>query len=299
MVRIAVVGSLMMDLVVRAPRLVREGESLIAHSLETFVGGKGGNQATAAARLGADVHMIGRVGNDDFGRSILEALRSEGVDTTCVSVDDAEGSGTAIPIVLDDGSNAIYALPRANLRLNASHIDAAREQIAAADMLVVQFETGMDAVIAALTLARAAGVPTLLNPAPIAAHPPETLTLASILVANEVEAAALAPEARGDHEREVRALLDRGPGLVIVTLGELGAVWSDGGPYVSAPPFPVQSVDSVGAGDAFCGALAVALAEGAPHAEAVRFASAAGAIAVTRPGATGALPTRDQISGLL
>ncbi len=299
MVRIAVVGSLMMDLVVRAPRLVREGESLIAQSLETFAGGKGGNQATAAARLGADVAMIGRVGNDDFGHALVQSLGSEGVDTAAVSVDEDHGTGVAVPIVLDGGANAIYALPRANLRLNASHILAGRDHIVRADMLVVQFETGIDAVLVALTIAREAGVPTLLNPAPIVPHPPETLTLATIIVANEVEAAALVPAARGNHQAEVESLLRPGLELAVVTLGERGALWSDGGPCQSAPAFPVSAIDSVGAGDAFCGALAVALAEGMSHAGAVRFASAAGALAVTRPGATAALPTREHIAALL
>jgi len=145
MVRIAVVGSLMMDLVVRAPRIPVVGESLIAHSFQTFIGGKGGNQATAAARLGAEITMIGRVGDDDFGRAIVANLRNEGIDTTAVFTDPATGTGVAVPIVLDDGNNAIFAIPRANLALDAADIERARPAIEAAGVLMVQFEVGMAA----------------------------------------------------------------------------------------------------------------------------------------------------------
>ena len=289
----------MMDLVVRAPRLAAEGESLIGHSFQTFIGGKGGNQATAAARLGADVSMIGRVGDDDFGRAIIAQLQHEGIGTTHVGIDPAEGTGVAIPIVLDDGRNAIYALPRANLALNASHIDRARDLIASSDMLVLQFETGMGAIVAAMRVAREAGIAVLLNPAPIAPHPPAALELPTIIVANEVEASSLVPEADGDHEREARLLSGPSGRLAVVTLGEDGSVSCVGGRVHQQSAFSVAAVDTVGAGDAFCGALAVALTEGMPATEAVRFASAAGAIAVTRPGATVGLPSRSEISSLL
>ncbi len=299
MVRIAVVGSLMMDLVVRAPRLAREGESLIGRSFGTFIGGKGGNQATAAARLGAEVAMIGRVGADDFGRAITAQLANEGIDTTNISIDDAEGTGVAVPIVLDDGANAIYALPRANLALAPAHIEAARDAITSSDMLVIQFETGMEAVVAAIRTAVGAGVPVLLNPAPIAPHPPESVSLPTVIVVNEVEAAALAPSAGGNHVAEALALSGPAGRLAVVTLGEKGAVFAHAGETAGQSPFLVEAVDSVGAGDAFCGALAVALANGRPHAEAVRFASAAGALAVTRPGATAGLPTIRELESFL
>lgn len=299
MVRIAVVGSLMMDLVVRAPRLALEGESLIGRSFETFIGGKGGNQATAAARLGASVTMIGRVGEDDFGRAIAAQLVSEGIDTTHVTSDPGEGTGVAIPIVLDDGSNAIYALPRANLALSPAHIEAARPAIAASDVLVIQFETGMDAVVAAMRAANSAGVPVLLNPAPIVPHPPEALAIPSVVVANEVEAAALAPAANADHISEARHLSGPTGRLAVVTLGAEGAVLAHAGEIGAQPPFAVEAIDSVGAGDAFCGALAFALARGKPPGEAVRFAAAAGALAVTKPGATGGLPTLSDVEAFL
>lgn len=289
----------MMDLVVRAPRLAREGESLIGRSFETFIGGKGGNQATAVARLGAEVTMIGRVGDDEFGRAIVARLEGEGIDTAHISIDGREGTGVAVPIVLDSGENAIYALPRANLTLSPEHIEAADEVIAASDMLVLQFETGMDAVASAMRVARKAGVPVLLNPAPIAPHDPEILDLPTVIVANEVEAALLAPNSHGDHGQHALHLSGASGRLAVVTLGEAGAVFAVSGETGSQEAFSVEAVDSVGAGDAFCGALAVALAGGQSAKDAVRFASAAGAIAVTRPGATGGLPTLDELASFL
>jgi ribokinase len=299
MVRIAVVGSLMMDLVVRAPRLPTVGESLIAHSFQTFIGGKGGNQATAAARLGAQVAMVGRVGDDDFGRAIVANLRNEGIDTSNVFADPANGTGVAVPIVLDDGNNAIFAIPRANLAMDVAGIEGARVAIENADILMVQFEVGMAATEAAMRIARAAGRPVMLNPAPIASYPPGLLALADILLPNEVEAAALAPGARGDHRREARALLAHGVRAVVITLGEQGALVATPGQLTEVPAFPVMAVDSVGAGDAFCGAFAVALAEGATPVQAARFGAAAGAFAVTRPGAAASLPSRSEVQRIL
>lgn len=289
----------MMDLVVRAPRMAVAGESLIGTGFATFVGGKGANQATAAARLGAEVAMIGKVGDDDFGRSIVAALAAEGVDTSHVSVSREDGTGVAVPIVLDDGQNAIYAMPRANLALSAADIDAAREAIASAAMLVLQFETGMEAIVRAIEAARAARVPVLLNPAPIAPHPAEVLAGADIIVANELEAAALVPAAGGDHGVEAAALAAGGARLAIVTLGEGGALYVAGEERGHQPAFAVKAIDSVGAGDAFCGALAIALCEDMPPGEAVRFACAAGALTVTKPGATAGLPIRAEVEALL
>jgi len=288
----------MMDLVVRAPRLPVVGESLISHSFRTFPGGKGGNQAIAAARLGASVTMVGRVGDDDFGRALLRSLQADGVDTSHVSVDPEAGTGVAVPIVLDDGQNAIFAIPQANLNLGAADIEKARIAIAAADALLVQFEVGMVATEAAMRAARAAGVRVFLNPAPLAVFPEGMLAVATTIVANEVEAAALIPEAAGDHLAEVAALAAIA-GSAVVTLGAEGAVFQEGSTAGSALPPPVAAVDSVGAGDAFCGALAVALSEGRSFAEAVHFANAAGALAVTRPGAQAALPSRLELDALL
>lgn len=299
MPRVAVVGSLMMDLVVRSPRLPELGESLIASGFQTFVGGKGGNQATAARRLGAEVAMVGRVGDDEFGRAIVANLAAEGIDVRQVSVDPVTGTGVAVPIVLDDGNNAILAVPRANLALGPDDIRRAAPAIESADVLLVQFEVGMEATALAMRIARDAGRTVILNPAPIAPYPPGMLASADVLIPNEVEASALAPAAGGDHEREAAALLGDGPGGVVITLGENGALVATSGAVTRIPAFPVAAVDTVGAGDAFCGAFALALASGAPLFEAARYGSAAAACAVTRPGAAAALPFRSEVAQIL
>ncbi len=290
----------MMDLVVRVPRLPLPGESLIGRDFATFVGGKGGNQAIAAKRLGAgQVAMIGRVGADRFGEKVLEALAADGVDCAHISRDAEVGTGVALPMVFDDGSNSIISVPQANMTLTGAHIAAAKEAIQGADLLLVQFEVSMEATLAAMRAAREAGMRVVLNAAPIAPEPGPALALATYLVVNEVEAAALAPEANGDHVREAMELLARGPGAVIVTLGEGGAIVAtqDGSEFV--PPFRVDAVDSVGAGDAFCGGFAVAVAEGMRLPEAARFGSAAGAVSVTRRGAAASLPLREEVEALL
>ena len=298
-VRVAVVGSLMMDLVVRVPRLPVVGESLVASDFQTFVGGKGGNQAIAAARLGAgEVAMIGRVGADAFGDEIIGTLRRDGVDCTFVTCDPQGGTGVAVPLVFDDGRNSIAAIPRANMRMTAADVRAARDAIEVAGVLLVQFEVAMEAVGEAVAIAHAVGVPILLNPAPVAAAPDGLLSKVAWLVPNEVEAAALAGAGNDPHAHaeQLRAL---GAERVVVTLGEKGALILDRGGATAVEAFPVQAIDSVGAGDAFCGALGVGLAEGMALHKAVRFASAAGAISVTRAGASPSLPARTEVEALL
>lgn len=290
----------MMDLVVRAPRLPQVGESLLAHDLRMFVGGKGGNQALAALRAGAGpVSIIGRVGLDAFGDQIVETLESNGLDCRQISRDPEVGTGVAVPIVFDDGQNSIFAIPRANLQLSDGDIDAAADAIRSARMLLVQFEVSMAATVRAMEIAREAGVRVLLNPAPIAPHPPEILALATYLVVNEVEAAALAPGADGDHLAEARLLLSAGSAAVFVTLGEQGSIVVSEGLAEFVAPFSVEAIDSVGAGDAYCGALAVALVEGLGLLESARFASAAGACSVRHPGAAASLPPRAEIEAML
>lgn len=296
--RIVVVGSLMMDLVVRAPRLPLPGESLLSHSFRTSPGGKGANQAVAASRLGAQVTMVGRIGQDRFGEILRTRLEEAGVDTGNVTTDPEIGTGVAVPIVLDSGDNAILAVPQANMKLGPPDIEAARGAIESANMLLLNFEAGMPAVEAAARVAAAAGVPILLNPAPIAPHSPMLLAMARVLVANEVEAAALVPEAHGDHARELKDLQRMAP-RVLVTLGSEGLLGGDIDGTFSLPAFQVNAVDSVGAGDAFCAALAVCLSEGAGIRDAATFASAAGALAVTKPGAQEALPTRQEVEAFL
>jgi len=299
-VRIVVVGSCTVDMVARVERLPLPGETLFARSLETFVGGKGANQAIAAKRLGAEhVTLIGRVGTDAFGERVVEALQADGIDTRHVAVDPEAGTGVAIPLVFDDGGNSIVSVPRSNMRITPFDVEAARSAIAEAHALLLQFEAPVACNVLAARLAREAGVMMILNTAPVNDCPPELLSLADVLVANEVEAAALAPGNPATPVEQARAFLAAGPRLAIVTLGADGAVFASAGGAGHAPAFPVEPVDSVGAGDAFCGALAVAMAEGADLPSAVRFASAAGAVAVTRPGAAPSLPLRAEVDALL
>lgn len=298
--RIAVVGSLMLDITVRAPRLPQVGESLTGYEAAMFVGGKGGNQAIAAARAGAGhVTMVGRLGADGFGERILAALKEDGVACEHVRADASVGTGVAIPMVFDDGANSIIAIPNANLAMTAADVHAAKEALTGADLVLVQFEVAMEAVEAAIALAHAAGVRVILNPAPMRPYSPALLRQTTILVANEIEAAALVPAAEGDHAEEGWELLARGPAAVIITLGAEGALVTTQEGQEFVPPFRVASIDSVGAGDAFCGALAAALAEGQPLLAACRFASAAGALCAARPGAAASLPTRTEIEALL
>jgi ribokinase len=288
----------MMDLVVRLPRLPVAGESLFAHDFRTFVGGKGGNQALAAARLGAEAVMVGRVGADVFGEEIVRTLEGSGVDCSAVRRDTETSTGVAVPMVFDDGGNSILSAPQANLRLSPADVEAAGALIERADVLLVQFEVAAEATKRAVELAREASVPVMLSPAPFDAAQAELVALADYLLPNEVEARLLEPEL-AEPEAQAVELRKRGPSTVVVTRGEQGAVVASEAGVEAFAAYPVKAVDSVGAGDAFCGALAVALAEGAPFGEAVRFACAAGAICVTRPGAAASLPTREEVLALM
>ena len=297
--RIVVVGSLMQDIVVRAPRLPAADETLFGHSVDLFTGGKGGNQAIAAARLGAfHVHMVGKVGVDAFGDNIVAALDAAGVDTTWVARDSATGTGIAIPIVLDDGSNSIISVPRANLALTAADIERSRDAISSAEALLIQQEVALEASLAAVRIAREAAVRVVFNAAPVDPGASDLLAFATVLVVNEPELDALVPSP-GDARTRLHELHAAGPEIVVLTLGEAGSIVSTRDGQWLVDPFPVEQVDSVGAGDAFCGALAVRLAAGDDVLLAARFASAAGALAVTRPGAAASIPTLDEVQGLL
>ena len=294
--RVAVLGSITMDLVFRVPRLPVAGETLFAESFELLDGGKGLNQAIAAARLGAAAALIGRVGADGYGERLVGRAAGEGVDVSAVKRDAEAATAVAVPLVVSSGDNVIVASAGANGRVSAADIREARAVIAGADVLLLQFETPLEAVIEAALIAHAAGRTVILNPAPARLIPPTLAGCVDILVVNEVEAAALA----GAGEPGEQALrLAVGRRAAIVTLGPAGGAWAESG---TARPFSahhVAAVDAVGAGDAFCGALGAALADRRPLAEAVAFANAAAAISVTRHGAAPSLPTRFEVESLL
>ncbi len=289
----------MQDLVVRAPRLPVVGETLFGHSFEMFAGGKGGNQAIAAARMGAgEVSMIGAVGDDAFAPRIIATLEDAGVDTKHVDRAAPEGTGVAIPVVLDGGANSIFSIPRANMGIGVGRVEAAAELIARADLLLLQSEVSGEANLAAARVAASAGVPVVLNAAPVAPLPEGLWEFVTVLVVNEPEADALVPFG-GDRLAQARALRELGPETAIITLGAEGAVAMARGFEGVVPAYQVRAVDSVGAGDAFCGALGVGLTEQLPLREALRLGSAAGAIAVTRQGAAPSLPSRNEVEELV
>lgn len=294
---LVVVGSANTDLVVRCPRIPEPGETVLGGGFLQASGGKGANQAVAAARLGARVRFVARVGRDPFGAAALAAYAAEGIATDHCREDPAAASGVALILVDGDGENAIAVAPGANARLSPADVDRAAEAIRGAALLVLQLEVPGDTILHAARIAHDAGVPVLLDPAPVpdAGLPTGLLELVTILKPNESEAARLSGLAVDDVAGGIaaaRALRARGPRLVVVTLGSRGAVVADADGEGVVPAFPVTAVDSTAAGDAFTGALAVGLAEGLPPREAVRRAAAAGALAATREGAQPSLPTR-------
>ncbi|GGO50511.1 ribokinase [Streptomyces lasiicapitis] len=288
---IAVLGSINMDLVAYVAKAPQRGETVTGREFRTLPGGKGANQAVAAARAGATVSMIGAVGNDTFGTQLRSALDHSGVDTDLLRT--VEGpSGTAHIVVDDDGGNAIVVIPGANDTLTTlSPGDTA--EIASAAALLLQLEIPMEGVLAAAQAARAAGVRTILTPAPARPLPPELLAATDLLLPNEHEAAALT--GLPDPADAARALLDQVP-EVVVTLGAAGSLYvARGAEPVTVPARRVTAVDTTGAGDTFAGALAVALCEGNYLPQAASWASAASALSVQRPGAAASMPYRTEI----
>jgi ribokinase len=299
---IAVVGSLNMDLVIRSPHIPRPGETIIGGEFHTVPGGKGANQAVAAARLGAQVSMVGRVGHDAFGSALLENLDADGIDHTFVIQDGQAATGVALIVVDDHGENSIVVSSGANMRLSPADVEAAEAVIIAADVLILQLEVPLESVIRSAELARAHGVKVVLNPAPARPLPARLLSMVDVLVPNETEAALLAglPVATQiEAQKAAGALLRSGVGTVILTLGERGALPVHAGEMQVYPAFDVKPVDTTAAGDAFVAGLAVALAEGRGLSEAVRWGNAAGGLATTKLGAQPSLPTRGALERLL
>jgi ribokinase len=299
---IAVVGSLNMDLVTWTERRPQPGETLLGQSFAMFVGGKGLNQAIAAARLGAQVRMIGRIGRDDFGARLARTLEANQIDTRYVTQDNQAGSGIATIVVDGTGDNTIIVVSGANWRLSAVNVEQAADAITSADALVMQLESPLDAVIRAAEIAHAAGVRVLLNPAPARPLPDTLLRLVDILTPNETEARLLTGVEIADDqsaEQAARELLARDVGATVLTLGSRGALLVDREHVVRVPGYHVPVVDTTAAGDAFCGALAVQLARGRTLDQAVQFANAAGALATTVAGAEPAMPRLEALEQLI
>jgi ribokinase len=303
MAMIVVVGSINMDLVVRAPHIPIPGETVLGSDFGTFSGGKGANQAVAAARQGANVTFLGRVGRDAFGQQLVAELQDGGVDTRYIGVDEITATGVALITLDQAGENCIVVASGANHRLTPEHVRAAAGVFSGADALLLQLETPLETVIAAAEQAKAQRVNIILNPAPAQALPEALLSLVDVLVPNESELSLLSglpidtPE---QIEIAARDLLARGVSCVVVTLGERGATFVErDGSASHVPSFAVEVVDTTAAGDSFVGAFSVALAEGLPLHTAVRRGCAAGALAVTHLGAQPSIPTRSEIDQLM
>ncbi|HEV3460403.1 MAG TPA: ribokinase [Candidatus Dormibacteraeota bacterium] len=306
MARIVVLGSLNVDLVVTVPRLPQPGETVLGDGLASYPGGKGANQAVAAARLGGQVAMVGRVGTDRFAAGLIENLDVNHVDSSGVERDPAAPTGAALIYVEAGGQNMIAVAPGANATVSPMDAQRAVSRLGAGDVLAMQLEIPVAAVKAAVTAARKAGAHVLLNAAPAHRLEPGLLRQLDALVLNEREANALIAYEReatllADHDdpsTTAAALRTLGPRLVIVTLGPTGSLFCDETGVHRVEPFPVKSIDATGAGDAFMGALAVGIARGLPTEAAVRFGNAAGAAATSSVGAQAALPRLEDLHRL-
>lgn len=290
------VGSLNADIVVRAPRFPQPGETIHGEDLQIIPGGKGANQAVAAARQGVSVAMAGRVGNDSFGPGLIKNLKRNNVDASHVQIDPDSATGTAIIVVDASGQNSIVLSAAANGKVNLADVDG----ISFADhkLLLLQLEIPIETVLAAAKRARESGLRVLLNPAPARSLPEELITLPDFLLPNENELSLLTGQPVIDipsAEKAARALLERGAQHVIVTLGAKGALIVDKEITKHIPSFQVNVVDTTAAGDAFIGGFASALLQTKGLEEAVRYGCACGALAVTKFGAQPSLPTKEDV----
>ena len=302
--RVVVVGSLVMDFVASAAELPKPGETLLGTHFGMYPGGKGANQAVQAARLGAEVYLIGRVGQDALGDQLLASLSHDGVNAEFLTRDPEVGTAACCIHVDRFGRNSIVIVPQANANLTVELVDAAESIITSADIVLAQLEVPLPAVQRAFQLARAANIQTILNPAPAQPLPPGLLRSCSYLTPNEPEIESLSGEvqpgsAPGWEGRAAQKLLDQGATNVLITLAERGCYSRTRQREHFEPSFAVRTIDTTAAGDAFNGALAVALAEKMELTRACRFANAAGALATTARGAQPSLPLRREVEKLM
>ncbi|MGE6667886.1 ribokinase [Paenibacillus xylanexedens] len=288
MAKICVIGSSSMDLVVTSSRRPGAGETVLGDSFKTVPGGKGANQAVAAARLGAEVAMIGRVGDDAFGKDILENFRANAVNTQNVKPVTHLESGTA-HIILAEGDNSIVVVEAANREVTPAYVDEAAEVIRDADIVLIQQEIPEETVVHVSALCAELGTPLLLNPAPARTLPQEVIDNAAYITPNEHEAEILF---QGMSPAQA---LRQYPNKLFITEGSKGVRYFDGTDEILVPTYKVEAVDTTGAGDTFNAAFAVALAEGKALQESIRFANRAASLSVTKFGAQGGMPTRDEV----
>lgn len=292
-----VLGSLNMDIVLRVPHAPAAGETLVGHSISHIPGGKGANQAVSCAREGGRVAMIGCVGSDAHGRALREALTQDGIDTAALRTTSTEPTGTALILVEDSGQNRIVMIPGANAQVEIDEA-ALRQQLQGAAFLVTQFETPMDQVERAISVAHGAGCKVLLNPSPVQPIAEPLWQRIDTLVVNEIEAHALCGQAADSPQEAALAgqlLRAKGIARVVVTLGARGAVAIDADGARHHPAPKVKAVDTTAAGDTFLGALGVALGEGQSFDEAVRLGIRAAALCIQQAGAQPSIPQRDAV----
>ena len=300
--RVVVVGSANMDLVARLDRLPAAGETRMADGFEILPGGKGANQAVAAARAGGRVQFVGRVGKDDFGSRLSLRFRAEGIGVRYLSRDPEVASGSALILVEASGQNAIAVSSGANAFLGTCEVRQAGEAFQRADVALVQLEVSDAVVRQTVRLAARHRIPVVLNPAPARALDPEVLGRVSCLTPNEAEASVLSGiriTSPRSAARAAQRLRELGPGCVLITMGSAGVFVSGEGIHAMVPGFPARPIDTVAAGDVFNGAFAVARAEGRGLAAAVSFGQAAAALSVQRRGAMDSAPCRDEIDRFL
>ncbi len=297
MAKILVVGSINMDLVVRVPHTPNPGETILGEKFETFPGGKGANQAVAASRMGGEVALVGRVGNDDFGDRLIQGLVENQIKTTFIIKDSEAPTGIAMITVAADGENMIVVASGANGEVSAEDVNNTRELMREADLLLVQLECPLETVSEAIDLAKAYEVPVVLNPAPAQPLSKALLEKVDYLTPNETELTLLGGEK--DVESGIKKLRRMGVRNLVLTMGANGARVVTDEVDQHIPAYEITVVDTTAAGDAFNGALAVGLAEGKPLLEAVRWGVAAGSLATAKHGAQPSLPTRDEVEVFL
>lgn len=300
--RVVVVGSSNVDLIMKMDRLPRPGETVTEAEFAQVFGGKGANQAVGAARAGGAVSFVSAVGDDAYGEQVIESLNGDGLDTRHVFREEGVPTGTALIMVDAAGENCIAVAPGANYRLTPEHVDRARDVIETAQVVVTQCEIPPETVAHVIDVGAELGKTVMLNLAPARALDDASLAKLGVLAVNETEAEFLtgfAVKTDDDVEKAAAVLRERGAGTVLLTLGARGAFVAGEGAGGLVPGFSVEAVDTTAAGDVHCGSLAVALVEGRPLTEAVRFANAAAALSTTRLGAQPSAPSRSAIDELL
>jgi ribokinase len=299
---IVVFGSINLDLTTYVPHLPALGETLRGHSFITVPGGKGANQAVAAARLGAPAKFFGRIGNDAFGREVMLIVQKEGIDLSGIQVDGKHGTGLAVISVDDKADNSIVIVSGANMALDESDAKRCIKELDNAKVVMLQLEVPLEASLSVARAAHSKGVQVVWDPAPALELPVEAYQLADYMTPNEVEAGMLVgfqPKSLEEAKLAAGILRERGVRVAIIKLGALGAYYESAQESGFMPSFIVNSIDTVAAGDSFNGGLAVAVMEGKQLKEAIRWGSAAGAIATTKTGAMPSMPYRQEVEILL